>query len=107
MAKAASTPAGIFSFIFELFSRLPFPWQLLHGFSKVRPAPLQCGHVCAMLKMPREVMTCPRPWHVGQVRVLEPASTPEPLHTSHFSGLVTVISFSVPRAASSKEISMS
>jgi hypothetical protein len=37
----------------------------------------------------------------------EPASAPEPSHTSQRSGLVTVISFSQPCAASSKVISMS
>src|SRR5208282_3506335 len=105
--EPASTPGGMRSLIFELRSRRPSPWQDLHGFSKMRPAPLQCGHVCAMLKMPREVMTCPRPPQVVQVRIFEPCSMPEPLHVSHRSSLETEISFSHPSAASSRLISRS
>src|SRR5271169_4815371 len=95
------------SLIFEVCWRLPFPWQLLHGFSKVRPAPLQCGHVCAMLKIPRDLQTRPRPPHVAQVFNFEPASAPEPSHVSHLSSFVTEISLSQPSAASSSEISRS
>ena len=60
-----------------------------------------------MLKMPREVMTWPRPLQVPQVRVFEPGSLPEPSQPSQRSGLVTEISFSQPSAPSSKEISRS
>src|ERR1700722_3352419 len=103
----ASTPGGIFSFIFEVRWRLPSPWQPLQGFSKIRPAPLQCGHVCAMLKIPRDIKTCPRPPHVAHVFNFEPASAPEPPHVSHLSSFVTEISLSQPSAASSSEISRS
>ena len=60
-----------------------------------------------MLKMPRELMTCPRPPQVEQVFVVEPGSEPDPRHDSQVSSFVTVISLSQPSTASSKEISMS
>ena len=44
---------------------------------------------------------------IAQALVREPASAPEPWQVSQRSGLVTVISFSQPWAASSKVISMS
>ena len=91
-----STPAGIRKVIFEVRSRRPVPRQFLQGFSMMRPAPWQWGQVCAMLKMPREVITWPRPPQVGQVLTRDPASAPEPSQTSQRSGLVTVISFSHP-----------
>ena len=76
--EPVSTPAGIRSLILEVRSRRPAPRQVLHGFSITRPAPWHCGQVCAMLKMPREVITWPRPPHAGQLRVCDPGSAPEP-----------------------------
>jgi hypothetical protein len=60
-----------------------------------------------MLKMPRELITCPRPPQVEQARARDPASAPAPLQASQDSALFTEISFSQPWAASSKPISMS
>src|SRR5215471_2983487 len=102
--EPVSTPAGMRSLIFEATSLRPFPWHALQGFSMTRPAPWQCGHVCAMLKIPRELMICPRPPQVGHDLTLDPLSAPVPLHTSHCAGLVMVISFSQPCAASSNAI---
>src|SRR2546425_680356 len=93
--------------ILELRWRLPSPWQALHGFSTMRPAPLQVGHVCAMLKIPRDISTCPRPPQVVHDFNFEPCSMPAPSQVSHLSSLVTEISFSQPSAASSSEISRS
>jgi hypothetical protein len=60
-----------------------------------------------MLKIPRELMTCPRPPQVEQVFAVEPGSAPEPRQDSHGSSFVTGISFSQPSTASSNVISMS
>jgi hypothetical protein len=60
-----------------------------------------------MLKIPRALTTWPRPPQLWHVLIWEPGSAPEPSHTSQASGLLTVISFSHPRAASSKVIYMS
>src|SRR5205823_10986705 len=61
------------------------------------PAPWQWGQVWAMLKMPRDVSTCPRPPQVAQVLTREPGSAPAPPQTSQPSGLVTLISRSEER----------
>ena len=45
-----------------------------------------------MLKIPRDIKTCPRPPHVAQVFNCEPVSAPEPSHVSHLSSFVTEIS---------------
>src|SRR6266545_2066411 len=91
-----STPAGILILIFDVRSRRPTPWHARQGLSITRPAPSHRGQVWAMLKMPRELITCPRPPQVVQVFVDEPGSAPEPRHDSHGSSLVTAISFSQP-----------
>ena len=57
-----------------------------------------------MLKMPRELITWPRPPQVEQVFVVEPGSAPEPPHDSQESSLVTGTSLSHPSTASSNEI---
>ena len=106
-ARAGVHAGGIRNLILDVRSRRPVPWQVLQGFSMTRPAPSQRGQVWAMLKIPRELITCPRPPQVAQGLLLEPASPPEPLQTSHRSCLWTLISFSQPCAASSKVISMS
>src|SRR3989449_11487435 len=57
-AAPVSTPGGILILILEACSRRPAPWHAWHGFSITRPAPSQRGQVWAILKMPRELMTC-------------------------------------------------
>ena len=57
-----------------------------------------------MLKIPRELITCPRPPQVEHVFEVEPGSAPEPRQDSHKSSFVTAISFSQPNTASSNEI---
>ena len=57
-----------------------------------------------MLNRPREILTAAPP-QPGTLNVILPA--PVPRQASHTWGLVTVISFSHPRVASSKVISMS
>src|SRR5690606_6477485 len=97
-----STPAGIFNLIFEVRSRRPLPWQILHGRSTIFPRPSQRGHVWAMLKIPREFTTCPRPPQVAHVLVVAPFSAPVLSQASHASAFVMEISFSQPSAASTK-----
>ena len=46
-----------------------------------------------MLKMPRELTTCPRPPQPAQTFMAEPLSLPVLRQASHASGLVRVISF--------------
>src|SRR5678815_1499276 len=100
-------PAGIFSLIRLSFSTRPSPRHFWHGFSMISPAPWQRGHVCETWKNPRELITCPRPAHVGQVVLREPASAPLPWHLSQASSFSISIVFSAPKAASSNLISMS
>jgi hypothetical protein len=60
-----------------------------------------------MLKIPRELITCPRPPQTVHAFAVAPGSAPEPLHDSQASSLLTEISFSHPIAASMKVSSMS
>src|SRR6476646_8978262 len=73
----------------------------------ISPAPWQRGHCCETLKNPRELITCPRPPHVGQLVLREPGSAPLPWHLSQVSSFSISIVFSAPNAASSNLISMS
>src|SRR6266496_2805186 len=73
----------------------------------ISPAPWQRGHVCDTWKNPRELITCPRPAHVGQVVLRERGSAPLPWHLSQVSSFSISIIFSAPKAASSNLISMS
>ena len=54
----------------------------------------------------RELMTWPRPPQVGQLTVREPGSAPLPSHLTQVSSLRSSISFSTPKAASSRVICM-
>src|SRR5512136_61094 len=89
----------------------PVPRQFLHGESMSLPLPPHVGqgvtwtYIAKLLF--RICWTLPAPLHLGQVRTWVPGAAPEPPHTSHFSVRGTVISLSVPLAASSKEISSS
>src|ERR1022692_4457188 len=93
--------------ISELSSCRPSPWQVLHGFSTIRPEPLQCGQVCLRLMKPRDVSTTPCPPQVGQTRALEPCSIPDPSHTSQRTDFEMEMVFSQPSVASSRVISIS
>mgnify|MGYP003334457795 CR=1 FL=1 len=71
------------------------------------PAPPQDGQVWVKVMMPPERRTWPAPRHVGHVTRFEPGSAPEPSQRSHATFLRNEISFSMPRAASSRLISRS
>src|SRR5438477_9777606 len=92
-----STPAGTLILILVARSRRPAPWHAWHGFSITRPAPSQREQVWAMLNIPRELMTCPRPPQVEHGFAVVPGAAPEPRHVSHDSSFVTGISFSQDR----------
>src|SRR5438552_17697441 len=99
-----STPGGILIVVLEVRSRRPAPWHARHGFSTTRPAPSHRGHVCAMLKIPRELITCPRPPQVEHVFEVEPGSAPAPRPDSQQSRIVTSFSFSPSNPASANVI---
>ncbi len=78
-----STPAGTLILIVDARSRLPAPPQARHGLSMTRPRPSHRGQVWAMLNMPRELMTWPRPPQVEQTLAVAPCSAPLPRQDSH------------------------
>ena len=58
-----------------------------------------------MEKKPCWMRTCPWPWHVGHVVGEVPGLAPEPWQVSHSSIVGMRMRVSVPRAASSRDIS--
>ena len=75
----------------------------------VLPAPPHLGQADCWAKVPkavcRVVRTVPVPPQLEQVSGVQPSAQPEPWHLAHSSMTGTVISFSTPKAASSKVIS--
>ena len=69
------------------------------------PVPWQVGQVCWIEKKPCDTRTSPRPSQVGQVLGCVPGLAPVPWQVSHASIVGMRILVSVPRAASSSEIS--
>ena len=102
----SSTPAGMSTFIFLWLSFIPFPLHLLQGLSITFPVPLHLLHtfVVILCIKPRlcTSLTIPCPSHCEQCSNEPPSLAPEPLQSEQLSFLGTVISFSIPRYASSK-----
>ena len=71
------------------------------------PEPWQSGQGCWTWKKPRVAMTWPAPPQVEQVLAPPGLAEPEPLHFSQLTERSRSMDFSVPLAASSREISRS
>src|SRR5208337_409854 len=59
-----------------------------------------------MVKKPWLARTLPKPWQVGQVMGLEPASAPAPAQASHVTDAGTLICAVLPAKASTRPISI-
>ena len=101
-----STPAGIFISNFLSSFILPSPLQLLQGVFIISPSPWHLGQLLEMLKKPVFVLILPEPPHSEHVALEVPGFTPLPLHVSQFSYLASLTVRFVPKAASSKDISI-
>ena len=88
------------------FLTLPAPPQALQGLWMILPVPrhLEQGAVLVKAKppAPRWMRTVPVPRQSGQISAVVPDSQPEPWQASHSSVRFRLISFSQPKAASSK-----
>ena len=106
----SSIPAGIFTLILACFLTVPFPLQLSQGSFITSPVPWQFVHVLVVCIWPSIVfwtcLTVPVPLHTEHFDTVVPGFAPVPLHIEHVSGLVTSISFSTPKNASSNVISI-
>ncbi len=58
----------------------------------ILPRPWQCGQACCTAKKPWRICTWPEPWRVGQVWAELPVWAPEPLQTSQWTRVGTLIS---------------
>ena len=83
----------------------PAPSQVAQGEVTILPLPWQRGQVCWIEKKPCCMRTWPWPWQVGQVVGEVPGLAPVPWQVSHSSIVGMRMRVSVPRAASSSEIS--
>src|SRR5690554_5971084 len=105
MVEPLSTPAGTFMVSVRLLSTLPVPPQSLQRSSIMVPSPWHLSQVRTVSKRPRAVfclyLTWPVPPHLSHVLGEVPGFAPLPAHVSHFSLLLTLISFVMPKAASS------
>ena len=93
------------------FSTLPVPLHFLQAAEGFLPVPWHVGQVVTEVKEPKivrvEFCTLPDPWHVGQTVSFAFLSKPVPLHSSQGSRCLILISFSRPKQASRKSISIS
>ena len=106
MRMPSSMPAGIFTSSVFCFLSLPWPEQVVQGSGMILPVPRQCGQVCCTLKKPWRICTVPLPVQVVQVLALVPGLAPLPWQVSQLSHEGMRICASLPRAASSRVISM-
>ena len=110
MVWPSSIPSGIFTFNFIDFFTIPFPLQSEHGSFIILPVPLHCEHIFWVAICPNGVVAIclilPVPLHIEHFSAVVPFFAPLPLHVEHFSFLFILISFSTPRYASSKVISI-
>ena len=100
-----STPGGILIWRVRSIGTWPSPWQVLHDSATMRPEPRQWLQVRATLKKPCWKVTWPAPRQVGHVVGFVPGAAPLPEQEEQVSALGIRICVSVPKAASSKEIS--
>jgi len=89
-----------------LFFTLPLPLQALQGLWMIFPVPRQRAQAAVLEKAKPPVRCCTRttpvPRQSGQVSAVVPGSQPEPWQAPHSSLRFRLISFSQPKAASSK-----
>ncbi len=93
--------------IFLCLRTVPEPWQVEQGVWMIFPVPWQRvqGALVAKVKAPppRWMRMTPVPRQSGQVSAVVPLAQPVPLQASQVSEREREISFSQPKAASSKE----
>src|SRR5271165_3473302 len=102
----SSTPAGMLTDSTRSRVTRPLPEHTWQGFCIISPRPEQVMQVRSMVKNPWLARTLPKPWQVGHVMGLEPASAPAPPQASQVTEAGTRICAALPVNASTREISM-
>ena len=99
-------PAGTFTVLRLLTRTLPRPWHFWQGSVMILPLPRHLEQVRTFWMRPKGVFCTTRSWpvplQVEQVSTLLPGFAPLPWHSGHSSSRTRLISFSQPKAASSR-----